>query len=70
MTSTRTRRLIGALFGVFFVVLAVLIIATSEPPARVVAIAVAIVIGGLGLDLILSVLRRRKSLLSRIGPLP
>jgi len=70
MTSTKTRRLIGILFGVFFVVLAVLIIATSDPHTRVAAIAVSIVIGGLGLDLIFSILRRKRSLLSRIGPLP
>jgi hypothetical protein len=70
MTSNKTRRLIGTLFGVFFVALAALIIVASEPATSVAAIALAIVIGGLGLDLIFSVLRRKKSLLSRIGPLP
>ena len=70
VTSTKTRRLIGILFGVFFVALAVLIIALSEPTNRVAAIAVAIVLGGVGLDLIVSALRRKRSLLSHIGPLP
>jgi hypothetical protein len=64
------RRLIGTLFGSVFVGLAVLIIATSRSSAGVPAVAGALVIGGLGLDLIVSVLRRKKSLLSRIGPLP
>ncbi len=68
--STRTHRWIGTLFGIFFIALAVLIIATSEPSTRVGAIAAAIVIAGLGLDLIASVLRGKRSLLSRIGPLP
>jgi len=69
-TSTRSRRLAGLLFGVFFVALAVLIVVTSEASTRVPAIAVAVVVGGLGLDLIISAIRRKRSLLSRIGPLP
>ena len=70
MSSTRIRRLISALFGIFFVALAVLIIAASEAATRIGAIVAAMVIGGLGVDLILAVLRRKKSLLARIGPLP
>jgi hypothetical protein len=69
-TSTRSRRLVAVLFGAFFVALAVLIVVTSEASTRVPAIAVAVVVGGLGLDLIISTIRRKRSLLSRIGPLP
>lgn len=68
--STKSHRLVGVLFGVFFVALAVLIVATSDASTRLGAIAAAIVIGGLGLDLLISAMRGKRSLLSRIGPLP
>lgn len=68
--SSKTQRAVGALFGVFLVGLALMILATSEPSTRLGAIAAAIVIGGLGLDLLHSAWRNRRSLLSRIGPLP
>ncbi len=58
------------LFGGFFVALAVLIVATSSASTRFAAIAAAIVVGGLGLDLLISTMRGKRSLLSRIGPLP
>jgi hypothetical protein len=69
-TSTRARKLISILFGGFFVVVAVLIVATSSPSTRLAALAAAIVVGGLGVDLFISALRGKRSLLSRIGPLP
>lgn len=68
--STGTRGLIGTLSGIFFIALAVLVLATSAPSTRLAAVAVAIVVGGLGLDAIVSTVRRRRSLLSRSGPLP
>jgi len=61
---------VTTLFGVFFIAVAVLIMATSTAATRRGAIAVAVIVGGLGLDLIVSAIRRRRSLLSRIGPLP
>lgn len=70
MTSTKSRRLVGVLFGAFFVALALLIVVTSNASTRVPAFAAAVVIGGLGLDLIISAMRGKRSLLSRIGPLP
>lgn len=70
LTSTRSRRLVGVLFGAFFVALAVLIVVTSEASNRFPSVAAAVVIGGLGLDHIISTIRRKRSLLSRIGPLP
>ncbi len=69
-TSTRSRRLVGVPFGAFFVALALFIVVTSDASTRVPAIAAAVVVGGLGLDLIISAIRRKRSLLSRIGPLP
>ncbi len=69
-TSTKARRLVGVLFGAFFFALGLLIVVTSTVSTRVPAIAVAVVVGGLGLDLIISAMRGKRSLLSRIGPLP
>ena len=55
-------------FGTLFVACAVAIFIVSElSPGVWIA---GIVIGGLGLDAIISALRSRKSLLARIGPLP
>lgn len=69
-TSTKTRRMVSMLFGAFFVALAVLIVAISSASTRFGAIAVAVIVGGLGLDLIVCTMRRKRSLISRIGPLP
>lgn len=69
-TSTRSRRLVSGLFGAFFVALALLVVGTSDASTRAPAIAAAVVIGGLGMDLIVSAMRGKRSLLSRIGPLP
>ena len=44
--------------------------ATSSASNRFAAIAAAIVVGGLGLDLLITTMRGERSLLSRIGPLP
>lgn len=69
-TWTRTRRLVGGAFGVFFIAIAVAIVVTSTASTRVGAVAAAVVVGALGLDLVVSAGRRRRSWLSRIGPLP
>lgn len=69
-TSTPTRRRVGTLFGVGFIAVAVLILVASGPDTRLASIAVAVVVGGLGLDLVVSMARRRRPLLSRLGPLP
>lgn len=69
-TTTKTRRLVGVAFGIFFVAVAVAVVATSDASTRVGAVAAALVLGALGLDLIVSARRRTRSWLSRIGPLP
>ncbi len=58
------------MFGIVLVTLALSIIATSDPSTRVASIAVAIVVAGLGIDLVSSVVRDKMSPLSHIGPLP
>jgi uncharacterized membrane protein len=69
-SSTKARRIVGVLFGIFFLAVAFLILFTSSTSTRVAAIAAAVVIGGLGLDSVASAMRGKRSLLSRIGPLP
>ena len=58
------------MFGIVLVTLAVSIIATPDPSTRVASIAVAIVVAGLGIDLVSSVVCGKMSPLSHIGPLP
>lgn len=62
----------GAAFviGVFFVGVAVAILVTSRNDLSVGAVLAAVVIGGLGIEAVLSAVRNRRCLLSRIGPLP
>ncbi|MEP7328637.1 MAG: hypothetical protein ABI777_05455 [Betaproteobacteria bacterium] len=66
--QSKMYRTVTGAFGTFFVILAVAIIAISEM-APGVAIA-AFLLGVLGIDAIVAALRGKKSLLSRIGPLP
>lgn len=54
--------------GIFFVILGVLIVVTAEN--GVLSYLAAFVVGGLGAEEIYSSVRGRRSLLSRIGPLP
>lgn len=70
LSSTKFRQIIGLLFGVFLVALAGFVAATSDASNRVGSIVVAVVIGGLGLDLVINTVRRKPSLLGRIGPVP
>jgi hypothetical protein len=54
--------------GILFVSLGILIVATAEN--GVLSYLAALVVGGLGIDAIYSAIRGRRSLLSRIGPMP
>ena len=61
-------RIVTAGIGALFVVLAVLIVCLSGNgwPAWLAAL----VVGGLGVDALVSALRKRRCLLARLGPLP
>ena len=61
-------RIVTAVFGLFFVVLAVAIVVVSD--RTVGPLLAAVVISVLGIDALASALRNKPSLLSRIGPLP
>ncbi len=61
-------RTVACVFGVFFMALALAIFVVSDVSLE--SLIAAVLIGGLGLDAIVSALRNKKSLLARIGPLP
>ncbi len=67
----RSERYVGAACGVLFIAVAVVIffIAPDAPHPFWARIA-ALVIGALGLEAVIAALRNRRSLASRIGPLP
>jgi hypothetical protein len=56
--------------GALFVALAIAIVAVVERPMGLGALIAALVIGLLGFDALINAVRNRRSLLSRIGPLP
>ncbi|MBE9202713.1 hypothetical protein IQ218_03580 [Synechocystis salina LEGE 06099] len=54
----------------FFVALAIAILVLSTSANRMGSLFAAFIIGGLGIDELVSLRLQRRSLLSRIGPLP
>lgn len=65
-----TQRTVTALFGLFFVVLAIGIVLSVDGPMSFGALVAALAVGALGIDACLSAIRGTRSLLERIGPLP
>ena len=63
-------RVAAVLIGALFVGIAVVILASFMHDLSVGPVLAAIVIGGLGVEALLSAARNRRCLLSRIGPLP
>jgi hypothetical protein len=63
-------REVDACFGAFFLVLAVAVVAFADAATDAGALAVAFVLLLLGGDAVLAAVAGRRSLLSRIGPLP
>ena len=61
-------RWVTGLFGIFLLAMAAAIIVVSDRSAG--PVVAAVVLAGLGLDALASAIRNRRSLLSRIGPLP
>jgi uncharacterized membrane protein YdcZ (DUF606 family) len=68
--SSRSWRWIGACLGAVFLAAAIVIVVQGLPGPSAGEIVAALVLGGLGLDAVISALRDRRSLLERIGPLP
>jgi hypothetical protein len=67
---SRSDRIVGSIFGVFFVVLAIVIMVLSNESDFIGSLAVSLIVGGLGVDSLVSAARNQRSLVSRIGPLP
>ena len=63
-------RWVTAAMGLLFVGIALAILATAAGLNPVAAFVAAFVTGGLGIDALWSAARNRRSILSRIGPLP
>lgn len=63
-------RIGDAIFGVFFVALAVVVLLVAWEATPWGAFLVALVLGLLGADAVFSAMRDKRSLLTRLGPLP
>ncbi|PSR17954.1 hypothetical protein C8255_09915 [filamentous cyanobacterium CCP3] len=67
---SRSYRWVTAIVGLVFVVLAIAILFTADRQNRIGAYGAAFIVGGLGIDAVVSAARNRLSLMARIGPLP
>ena len=67
-TGTKTYRLVTLGLGLLFVATAIAIVVLSE--LTVGPVVAALILGILGIDALLSAYQGRRSLVSRIGPLP
>ena len=70
MQRSKTGRVVTAVFGVFLVALAIVILVSIDGTLTVGAVVSALVVGLLGVDACVNAARNRRSLLERIGPLP
>ncbi len=68
--DTGTGRTVSVAFGIFFVALAFLVLFVAWDTAPLGACIVSLVLAVLGVDGVFSAYRNKRSLLSRIGPLP
>jgi hypothetical protein len=67
---SRLDRIVTSAFGLLLLGLAIAIILLTEGGMSTGPLLVSAVLAALGLDALISVARNRRSLLSRIGPLP
>ncbi|AIE75756.1 MULTISPECIES: hypothetical protein [unclassified Synechocystis] len=70
LTRSKQELVVRAFFGLFFLTLPIAILLLSTPATRMGSLFAALIIGILGIDELISLCRQRRSLLSRIGPLP
>ena len=67
---SRSYRWVTATVGLVFVALTVAILFTADRQHRIGAFGAAFIVGGLGVDAVVSAARNHLSILARIGPLP
>ena len=65
-----TGRVVTAVFGVFLVVVAIVVLVATDRPIPIGALTASLVLALLGLEACVSAVRSRRSLVERIGPLP
>jgi hypothetical protein len=68
--ASKVERGFNAVLGLLLVVVAVWILVVTAPSPSIGEAIAALVTGGLGVDGLVSAIRSRPSLLSRLGPLP
>jgi hypothetical protein len=68
--ESKGSRIVTGCMGALFFALAIALIAVADRPIGLGALGAAMVIGLLGIDALISAVRAKRSLLSRIGPLP
>ena len=67
---SKAERIGSAVIGVLFIAVAVWLLIMTLPQPAIGKLLVALVVGSLGVEALVSAFQRRRSLLSRIGPLP
>jgi hypothetical protein len=68
VTKSRVYRIITAVSGLAFLMMAIAILLTTD--RSIGPVVAALIIGALGVDAMISAWRNKPALLSRIGPLP
>ncbi len=67
---SRSDRIVGSILGILFVVLAIVMLVSSNQSNLIGSLLAVFVVGGIGIDALINATRNKRSLLSRIGPLP
>ena len=70
MAKSRTQKVVGGAFGAVLLIIAITLLVLYDGSEGIGPLIRVVVLGGLGLDQVLSNLRGRDSLMDRIGPLP
>lgn len=70
MTDQKLSRTADAIFGTVFLIVGIVILLTAWQSTTLGAVIAAVLVGGLGVEAIVSAVRGKGSLISRIGPLP
>jgi hypothetical protein len=68
--ASKVERVFNTVLGLLLVAVAVWILVVTSPSPSIGAVIASLVAGGLGVDGLVSAIRSRPSLLSRLGPMP
>lgn len=68
--ASKAERIGSAVIGVLFIAVAVWLLVITLPQPEIGKLLVALVVGSLGVEALISAFQRRRSFLSRLGPLP